>query len=281
MAGWDVYDPAHPTRVLAHVDEDRFPPGAGYTLVAPGGRFLRTFDGESVSITPLPRGEAITDIERSRWVELDTGWLYADPDDGGTLRWLPFDGRAAALELEGDEGVTGVSIVDATHALAVTDAHHLLVLALPGLTVERRLDVAAEDDGQRLGCLDGDLVTQSGDVVAEGGCPIPDLPDETLESVQISADRAFWVDTRLGDEAHVHRMSDGAELIVRITTGGVLVAGPGGVFEGSGEVLDHLVVRAPGPVRTAPITVGAEARARFERPGLVAAFFSGAPLPTP
>jgi hypothetical protein len=34
-------------------------------------------------------------------------------------------------------------------------------------------------------------------------------------------------------------------------------------------------------VRTAPITAGAEARARFERPGLVAAFFSGAALPTP
>jgi hypothetical protein len=61
----------------------------------------------------------------------------------------------------------------------------------------------------------------------------------------------------------------------------VLVAGPDGVFEGSGDVLDHVVVREPGAVRTAPITAGAEARARFERPGLVAAFFSGAALPTP
>lgn len=66
----------------------------------------------------------------------------------------------------------------------------------------------------------------------------------------------------------------------QLTHEGVLVSAASGVFEGSGPVVDHVVVREPGPVRRATITTGAEARARFERPGLTAAFFRGEPLPT-
>jgi len=129
-------------------------------------------------------------------------------------------------------------------------------------------------------CEDRDLVQPDGPTL-EGACPVRDARDDQAWLIQVSADRSLWIDGRLGDEVVVHRVSDGAVLSVRVTTDGVLAVGPGGVFEATGAVADHVVVREPGPVRSAPITTGAEARARFERPGLVSAFFRGAPLPTP
>jgi hypothetical protein len=152
------------------------------------------------------------------------------------------------------------------------------VVSVPTLQLERT--IALGEPSAPYVCLGDNLVADDGDQV-EGGCPLRGLGEAEWYSLEVSRDRTFWVDARLGDEVRVHRTADGAELVVRLTTSGVLVAGPDGVFEGSGDVLDHVVVREPGAVRTAPITAGAEARARFERPGLVAAFFSGAALPTP
>lgn len=275
LDGWELFDPARPGRVLARIEERDWPPGQGYVVVAPGGRFLRVF-GEGASIRPLPRGEPITDIQS--WVELESGWVYVDPQDATIVRFLPFRGRPIERVFAAE--VASVSLVDATHVLVRVqgDPATAHVLAVPGLITDRSFDLV--DGGGGLRCHDGHLADRDGELVAEDGCPVQGLDPEVEYSITASRDGAFWMDARLGDELIVHRAADGASLRVRVTTAGVLVSGPGGVFEGTGEILDHVVVREPGPVREAAITAGAEARARFERPGLAAAFFRGDPLPT-
>jgi hypothetical protein len=273
ITAFEVFDAARPRTVLRTLDETRFPPGRGYVLVAPGGRFVRFYDGETVRLVPIPRGEP---IEMGAWVELSGGWVFTDAEDPTQLRYVGFDGRTAQTTLPAEDGLA-LTIVDATHVLVELPTE-VRVVSVPTLQLERT--IALGEPSAPYVCLGDNLVADDGDQV-EGGCPLRGLGEAEWYSLEVSRDRTFWVDARLGDEVRVHRTADGAELVVRLTTSGVLVAGPDGVFEGSGDVLDHVVVREPGAVRTAPITAGAEARARFERPGLVAAFFSGAALPTP
>lgn len=278
LAGWDYYDPARPRRVLGTIDQRNYPPGPGHALVAPGGRWIRIFNGEGdSSIVAMPRGPRYERLES--WVELDSGFLLIDPDRSERLVFLPFRGGAETERID-EVAFARLAILDATHALAWNGGDTVEVLAIPSLTTERTLTLGAE--GALYHCRDGGLADADGDDFLPGACPLADLDEDEGWSITVSSDRAFWVDQRLGDELLVSRRIDGARLIVRVTTDGVLVnAADTGVFEGAGGVLDHVVVREPGPVRTAPIVAGAEARARFERPGLVAAFFSGAALPTP
>jgi hypothetical protein len=275
--GWELFDPARPTRVLGRIRGRTIPPGEGYVVVAPGGVFVRDA-GETVTLTPLPRGTPYTDVER--WAELEAGWALVAPDDPATLHFVPTGGRAVTRVFAAP--VEDLTIVDAGHLLIVQadgDARIAHVLTVPDLRTERTLDLGT-GSARMLRCGGNDLVEEQTDRVAvPGGCPIQGLGYDDALAISMSADRAFWLDARLGDELRVHRVADGATLTVRVTTAGVLASGPGGVFEATGEVADHVVVREPGPVRTAPITSGAEARARFERPGLVAAFFAGRPLP--
>ncbi len=277
--GWELFDPARPTRVLARLEGRQWPPGYGYVVVAPGGRFLRDID-EGATITPLPRGEPINDLET--WVELETGWVYVEPADMAVVHFLPYRGRAVERTFGGE--VRSLTIVDGAHVLVgveddAGDVGH--VVELPSLSSVQTIDIGSSGSVARLHCHDADLVDEADDVVVEGGCPVPGLDFDDSFAITSTRDRAFWLDARLGDEIVVHRGSDGAVLRVRVTTGGVLVSGPGGMFEATGDVRDHVVVREPGPVRAATITAGGEARARFERPGLTAAFFRGDPLPTP
>jgi hypothetical protein len=274
ITGFEVFDAARPRTVLRTLPETRFPPGRGYVLVAPGGRFVRLYDGDTVTLVPVPRGEA---IEMGPWVELASGWVFGDVEDPTQLRYVGFDGRTAQTTLPSDEGFS-LTIVDATHVLVVGETEMRLV-SVPALQVERTLPLG--EPTSAFVCQGEGLADGAGERVEEGRCPLRELTEAQEYQVQVTRDGAFWLDARLGDEVHVHRAADGAELVVRITTSGVLVAGPNGVFEGAGAVLDHVVVREPGAVGTAAITAGAEARARFERPGLVAAFFSGGALPTP
>ncbi|MBX7193031.1 MAG: hypothetical protein K1X94_13275 [Sandaracinaceae bacterium] len=273
ITGWDIYDRARPTRVLRQFPVEEYPPGVGHTLIAPGGRFMRTYDGSYITLTPLPGGPELGEIDVAKLAELPSGWVFVEPADPSSLRGLSYDGTETRRAL-GSE-VRSLSIVDETHVLAV-HADSFEVIEVPSLATTRTIARAAP--GRVLHCDGTSLVDEAGEE-AEGDCPVGALTD--YEVVSMSGDRAFWVDGRLGDEAHVHRSSDGAELVVRVSTAGLLVSGPGGVFEGNGAVLDHVVVREPGPVRTATITTGREARARFERPGLVAAFFGGRALPAP
>jgi hypothetical protein len=245
----------------------------GHTLIAPGGRFMRTYDGSYITLTPLPEGPELGEIDVGKLAELPSGWVYVEPGYPSSIRGLSFDGTEIRRALSSE--VRSLSIVDETHVLAV-HADSFEMIEVPSLATTRTIARAAP--GRVLHCDGTGLVDEAGEE-AEGDCPVGALTD--YEVVSMSGDRAFWVDGRLGDEAHVHRSSDGAELVVRVSTAGLLVSGPGGVFEGSGAVLDHVVVREPGPVRTATITTGRDARTRFERPGLVAAFFSGRALPTP
>jgi len=278
--GWELFDPARPTRVLARLEGRQWPPGYGYVVVAPGGRFLRDID-EGATITPLPRGEPIDDLET--WVELETGWVYVEPADMAVLHFLPYRGRAVERTFDGE--VRSLTIVDGAHVLVGVedDAGEVgHVVELSSLSSVRTIDIGSSSGSvASLHCHDADLVDQADDVVVVGGCPVPGLDYDDSLVITSTRDRAFWMDGRLGDELLIHRGSDAAVLHVRVTTGGVLVSGPGGVFEATGEVRDHVVVREPGPVRSAAIATGAEARARFERSGLTAAFFRGDPLPTP
>lgn len=275
--GWELFDPARPTRVLGRIAGRTIPPGAGYVAVGAGGRWVRDFI-ETTTLTPLPRGTPYTDLVH--WVELAREWVFTTEADGASVvHYVPADGRPVRRTFSVE--LTGLGIVDADHVLAVLRDGSAEVLSLPNLLTTRTLSVGAEPEVLSLHCENDDLVDQTAAVVVARGCPVQGLEEERGYLVRASADRAFWLDARLGDEVLVHRRSDGARLSVRVTTVGVLVSGPGGVFEATGEVADHVVVREPGPVRTAPITAGAEARARFERPGLVAAFFAGRPLPTP
>jgi hypothetical protein len=283
LEGWDFYDPARPRRALGTIDQSGFPPAPGHVLVAPGGRWVRIFNGSgATSILAMPRGDRFDALEQ--WVELDTGWVLVDPSDTERLVFVPF-AAGPVIERRFESGPAALSILDATHVLAWDGEASVAVLAVPSLTTERTLAVG--DQGLTWHCEHGLLVRDGGEEPtgatddAAPACPLPDLGVDEGYSLVGSGDRSFWVDGRLGDEARVHRAADGAVLSVRVTTEGILVSTSSGVFEGSGAVLDHVVVREPGPVRTAAITAGAEARARFERPGLVAAFFSGAPLPVP
>ena len=281
LAGWDYFDPARPGRALGTIDQSGFPPGPGHVLVAPGGRWVRIFNGSgATSIVAMPRGDRFDALEQ--WVELDTGWVLIDPSDAARVVFVPF-ARGPVIERRFESAPVALSILDATHVLAWDGEASVEVLALPSLTTERTLAVG--DEGPTWHCEQGELVDDAGEA-PDGDedatdCPVPDLDHDQGYAIVVSGDRAFWVDALLGDEARVHRAADDAILSVRVTTDGILVSTSSGVFEGSGAVLDHVVVREPGPVRTAVITTGAEARARFERPGLVAAFFSGAPLPAP
>lgn len=279
---WELFDPARPTRVLARLADRTIPPGPGHVFVAPGGAYVREL-GETMTLTSMPRGRPDTSPETGveQWAELASGWALVPADDPSALRFVPTQGRAVTRTFE--QPVEHLTIVDETHVLVVqtSDATRIAhLLALPGLTTERTIDLGPDAAPRGLRCRDGDLVDEASEQVAvAGGCPVQGLGYDAAYAVTMSADRAFWLDARLGDELAVHRVADGAVLTVRVTTAGVLAAGPGGVFEATGEVADHVAVREPGPVRTAPLTTGAEARARFERPGLVAAFFSGRPLP--
>jgi hypothetical protein len=59
ISSWEIYDAARPTRVIAEVIEQRFPPGVGYVLVAPGGRYVRIWDGDTVAFQPLDRKSVV------------------------------------------------------------------------------------------------------------------------------------------------------------------------------------------------------------------------------
>ncbi|MBX7195353.1 MAG: hypothetical protein K1X94_25080 [Sandaracinaceae bacterium] len=274
--GWELYDPRRSREVLARLPFTELPPGQGYVLVAPGGAYVRAVLGEA-SLFETSTGRVVSGLHH--WLELDEGWIYVDPEEEHTLRLVSFDGRTTSRTFT--QRLAGLSLVDGHHVFIRDVEGTGAVLAWPDLTTVRTLELG-EPVEELLGCnARGAIVDASGRVVEDGGCPVAPIDDEAGRLVRVTRDHGWWLDRRLGDELHVHRGSDGAELVVRLTTAGVLASGPGGVFEGRGEVLDHVVVREVGPVRTAPITTGSSARARFERPGLVAAFFSGAPLPAP
>jgi hypothetical protein len=279
IEGWDVFDPARASRVLWHLEGPDHPPGRGYVLVSPGGLFVRSRGEGTTSLLPIAAGpleEPIVGLER--WVELEPGWVFVDPEDPRTVRSLSFEGQQA--ERHTASPVRSLDIVDSGHVLVWLEGDPITaeLLTAPQLTVERTLDLGAA--ATALQCVRDDLVDAENHVVRSGGCPLRGLGlPESLE-VWVSRDGAFWLDRRRRAEAIVHRSVDGAWLRAQLTREGVLVSAASGVFEGSGPIVDHVVVREPGPVREATITTGAEARARFERPGLTAAFFRGAPLPT-
>ncbi len=283
LVGWDFYDPARPTRALGSIAQREFPPGPGHTLVAPGGRWIRIFGASgATSLVPAPGAPRPSDPtgwdELEDWVELDTGWALLDPQARDRLVFVPFAGGRAS-ERRFDTERSALSILDATHVLVWDGEATVEVVSVPTLVTERTITLGAA--GPTYHCQDEDLVDADAVDAISNGCPIENVDGEGGYAITVSGDRAFWVDARLGDELQVHRASDGAEITVRVTTQGVLVSSASGAFEGSGAVLDHVVVREPGPVRSATLTAGADARARFERPGLVASFFGGRPLPTP
>lgn len=279
IEGWDVFDPARASRVLWHLEGPDHPPGRGYVLVSPGGLFVRSRGEDTTSLLPIaagPLAEPIVGLER--WVELEPGWVFVDPEDPRAVRSLSFEGQQA--ERHTPSPVRSLDIVDGGHVLVWLEGDPITaeLLTVPQLAVERTLDLGPA--ATVLHCEHDDLGDAEGDVFRPGGCPLRGLDHDSGDALRVSRDGAFWLDRRRRAEAIVHRTSDGAWLRAQRTREGVLVSAASGVFEGSGPVVDHVVVREPGPVREATITTGAEARARFERPGLTAAFFRGEPLPT-
>lgn len=276
---WELYDAAHPRRVLGTI-----PPSSDGALVpevlAPGARYVRGTDewGRSV-IVSLPGGERT--VFESDWLELADAWIFVETDSDGEeprLVRIPYDG-GDSTERELGETPWGLGILDDGHVILVLDGAAEVILTAT-LETERTIERDAAEPTHHWTCsADGlfDDGVSGYEAVPDPACP-PDFDYERASFV-VSFDRAFTAEGSLGDEIHVRRTADGAEISVRISDAGVLVSGPGGVFAGEGDLLDHVVVRDPGPVRAAAITFGADARARFERPELLAAFFSGAPLP--
>lgn len=275
IARLEVYDPARPARALLRVDADL--PATART-VAVSSRRVRVIDSEGrMRVEPIGGGETSPLADAWSWRETRRGWVLVPSDAPDVLVGVPSGAGAIVRRTVGDALFSsGVTIVDDERALVrIGDEAHLI--RIPTLETLATYPLATERVAWS--CELADVVERETGTRLEGACPRP-LPEDDYRTIAalLSADRAFWAEP-LGDEVRVHRVADGATLTVRMTTEGTLVIGPGPTFEADGAIADHLVLREAGPARSATTTVGADVRARCERPGLVAAFFSGAPLP--
>ncbi len=275
VVGWEVFDPRRPSRALVTLELEETPEAAPETAWLPAGaQYLRAIDWAGrMSLQPLGRGEALGPFEQARWAEVEAGWAWIDV--AGVSALGARDRAARSLEL--DAQPVSIQPFDAEHVLVRLQDEALLV-RVPELRTERTFPLASSEPVHRWYCTEeGGLRDEAaaGAAPIEGACPLRGVEPRRLG---ISADRAFW-SVLEGEEARVTRSADGAVLLVRLTTDGVLASAESGAFEATGAIVDHVVVREPGPVLTAALVAGAEARARFERPGLVAAFFAGRALP--
>lgn len=276
VAGWEIYDPARPRRVLDRIEASI--PAVPRTVL-PTAHRVRMIDSEGMMrVEPIGTGEPSPAAEPWTWRETRQGWVLRPIDQPSVLVGVPAGpGPLVERDFGEDAQVDSLTLVDDERVLAVvSDTVH--VLRVPTLETIATYPLGPRAEWH---CELDDVVERFGDVRIEGACPRP-LPEDDYRTIAalISADRSFWAEP-LGEVVVVHRVSDGATLSVRVTTEGLLAVGPGLVFEATGTIAEHLVLREAGPLRSAPITSGAEVRARLERPGLIAAFFSGAPLPTP
>lgn len=288
IVAWGLFDPRRPSRELRRIEAE-LPVTAATAFM--GAAWLRVVDdGGAMHLEPLTAGEPTSAAERWRWVELESGWVVAPGDTPSVVTFVP-DGSGEPVSRSFEGVVETITIADEDHVLVeigfegpfVPLSHHVEVLELPSLTTVRQYAGSGSVHTRR--CRGADLIEsvtiadETVEQLHEAGCPIPHHDDEDRSMpLAFSGDGAFWVEP-LGDVMRIHRTSDGAVLEVRMTTEGALVVGPGPSFEASGTIAEHLVVRSAGPVRAASLTVGPDVRARFERPGLVAAFFAGQPLP--
>lgn len=265
-------------------------PEAARFVVAPGGRWLRIpGDGPAPRIVATDRSRVLEPLRDL--YELATAYVWIEARRLVVLSYDATEERALAY----DGAITG-TLVDDAHVLVARDAVAELV-RVPELVVEARIDLGATDvipwrcEGSDLvhaGRSD-DLENVPVDAVRRGACPrhvaptARDLhhrqPASASRWISVSEDGAWLADLRTAERLELVRSSDGASIHVSSTTHGVLVTASSGRFEAFGAIGEHVVVRLHGPAMTAELVTGAAARERFERPGLLAAFFAGEPLP--
>lgn len=280
--GWEVFDPARPSVVLAtiHPEEAR-PPTAATTFVSPGGRWVRDFGYDGTRIVPADgHGDGYETIQVV--VELDDGWIWIDPNDTRVLHALSYTrGRLRTRSFGDDAELRQLTVIDGASAAVLVSDDEVEVVRFSDLGTVRTIRLSSDEPASQWECTNDGLVDafDEAQTVYPFPCPTDDEHDYLQAVVTVSADRAFFAAASLGDVARIHRVADGAELFLRISAAGYLASVRGGLFEVGGDLVDHVVVRDAGPVRSAAITFGADARARFERPGLVASFFRGEPLP--
>ena len=283
LQGWTIFAPTRPDRELGHIDVGL--PAVGATAFV-GAAWVRVVDESGrMRLEPLAGGASMGLAAPAHWAELAAGWVLVTEDEPTVLSFVP-DGPGEVVRRTFDFEIDDVTIVDDGHVLIRIRPGHTIHrtvqrLEVPSLASLRDYAPSVPRHARR--CDGADLVVEASvadetvSQVHPGACPHP-VPDDDTLPIAIAGDGAFWAEP-LGERVRIHREADGAVLEVRMTTEGVLVVGPGQIYEATGTIAEHLVHRAAGPVRSAAITTGAEVRERFERPGLIAAFFSGQPLP--